>query len=174
MNEERTRRLLLLEPDPRFAKLVEGYLEARGWTVLWTEDGRQALARLQEIAPDAVLMELDLPHVDALELAHAIGQHPRSPPVVVCTRAPRVRSWSAITLAQLGLEAALCRPVRLSRIAEVLDLAVTTRAAPESVAARQTAPDTLGADVAASTAKAKAVAAAKRAALRPRRTARAR
>src|SRR5688500_5976915 len=106
MADQRPRRVLLLDPDERFAKLLESYLEGHGWQVTWMDDGRRALASLEEIAPDAVLMELELPHLDGFELAQALAQHRTAPPIVVCTRAPRVRSWTKQTLAELGIEAA--------------------------------------------------------------------
>jgi DNA-binding response OmpR family regulator len=137
MTERRTRRVLLIDPDPRFAKLLESYLEGHGWQVIWMNEGRRALASLLEVSPDAVLMELELPHVDAFELVEAIGQHPTSPPIVVCTRAPRVRSWTKKTLAELRISAALCRPVRLANIVEALDDVVESRQSLEVAARRR-------------------------------------
>jgi DNA-binding response OmpR family regulator len=161
MSERRPRRVLLLDPDERFAKLLESYLDGHGWQVTWMDDGRRALAQLEQVAPDAVLMELDLPHVDALELVEAFGKHRTSPPIVVCTRAPRVRSWTKKTLGELGIEAALCRPVRLANIAEALDDVVESRKSRE-VAAKHAAANGNGAGADAK-AKAAALAIAQRA-----------
>lgn len=137
-----TRKLLLVDPDARFARLLESWLEGEGWQVIWMSDGRQALSVLSSVAPDAVMTELDFPHVDAFELIEAIVRRPAAPPVIVCSRAPRVRSWTRRTLADLGVDHAICRPVRLATIAEALDDVVESRRSRELAARRAPAVTT--------------------------------
>ena len=97
---ERKRRVLLLDPDERFAKLLQSYLDGLGWQVIWMNDARRALATLEEHAPDAVLMELELPHLDGFELIEAFAEHRTSPPVT--TSALRSSSQGSATISNVA------------------------------------------------------------------------
>ncbi len=53
--------ILLVEDEPSLATLEMGILMARGYVVTLVENGELALNTLQEIVPDLVLLDLDLP-----------------------------------------------------------------------------------------------------------------
>ena len=53
--------ILLVEDDASLARLEAGILLARGYIVTLVENGELALNVLQEVVPDLVLLDLDLP-----------------------------------------------------------------------------------------------------------------
>src|SRR5690554_1039445 len=61
--------LLLVEDDPTVAEVVGGLLQREGHEVTHAAHGLAALAALGESAPDAALLDLDLPGLDGYALA---------------------------------------------------------------------------------------------------------
>jgi twitching motility two-component system response regulator PilG len=47
-------------------------LERRGYRVMLASDGMQALARLNEVKPDLVLLDIDMPQIDGYQLCKLI------------------------------------------------------------------------------------------------------
>jgi DNA-binding response OmpR family regulator len=64
--------LLMIEDDARLAGMVREYLGQSGFTVSHAGDGLGGLTRLQELAPDLVILDLMLPDIDGLEVCRRI------------------------------------------------------------------------------------------------------
>ncbi len=67
-----TSQLLMIEDDARLAGMVREYLGQSGFTVSHAGDGLGGLTRLQELAPDLVILDLMLPDIDGLEVCRRI------------------------------------------------------------------------------------------------------
>ncbi len=64
-------RLLLIEDDEMIAETVSAALRRRSYTVDWAQDGRAAELALGNGVYDLVLLDLNLPRCDSLDvLAH--------------------------------------------------------------------------------------------------------
>lgn len=57
--------ILLVEDDPFIAKAVCAALESEAHAVTWTPTGREGLAVIATGTPDAVLLDLGLPGMEA-------------------------------------------------------------------------------------------------------------
>jgi signal transduction histidine kinase/CheY-like chemotaxis protein/streptogramin lyase len=66
--------VLLVEDDAIVAAVIRGLLEGQGHRVRYAGNGLQALAELAQGSCDAVLLDLDLPGVDGLQVARLIRQ----------------------------------------------------------------------------------------------------
>ena len=75
--EARKRRVLVVEDDPKFARLVQEYLELAGFSVVLAPDGEAALMKAEEEPPDAVVLDLALPKRSGLEVCLALRGVPR-------------------------------------------------------------------------------------------------
>jgi DNA-binding response OmpR family regulator len=64
----RPSRVLVVEDEFSTARLMEFILTKHGYAVRVAADGAEALAVAQEFAPDAVLLDLQLPDVSGLEV----------------------------------------------------------------------------------------------------------
>jgi CheY-like chemotaxis protein len=51
-NSGEQKRLMLVDDDPNLILLVKDYLEFRGYNVITAENGRHALEKLEQEAPD--------------------------------------------------------------------------------------------------------------------------
>jgi CheY-like chemotaxis protein len=68
--------ILVVDDNPANLKLVRVLLTAEGYTVRTAADAGEALAVLQEFHPHLVLMDLQLPGMDGLELTRQLKAEP--------------------------------------------------------------------------------------------------
>ena len=77
--------VLVIEDDPAAQELLRVHLEGAGYGVVATASGRQALAWLTRMRPDAVILDIMLPDLDGWEILQRLKADPatRSVPVMV-------------------------------------------------------------------------------------------
>jgi DNA-binding NarL/FixJ family response regulator len=63
-------------------KLIE---EHTGWVCTEALNGRDAITRIQQLAPDILLIDLCMPVMDGLQAAHALGKLVPDLPILLCT-----------------------------------------------------------------------------------------
>jgi signal transduction histidine kinase/CheY-like chemotaxis protein len=80
-------RVLVVEDDAIQRDRVRMWLQPPQWLVSEAENGRVALDRLKEAAPDVIILDLMMPEMDGFQLVAALQEHPqwRRIPVVVVT-----------------------------------------------------------------------------------------
>ena len=78
---------VLVVDDSAIDRYVAGTLleEHSGWTAIFAEDGREALAFLKQEVPDLVLTDLQMPEINGLELTEAIRRDYPFVPVILMT-----------------------------------------------------------------------------------------
>ncbi len=66
--------ILYIEDNLDNRILVKRILEAEGYRVLEAEDGASGLRMVEEISPDLILIDINLPEVDGYEIASRMRQ----------------------------------------------------------------------------------------------------
>ncbi|HRQ64629.1 MAG TPA: two-component regulator propeller domain-containing protein [Xanthomonadaceae bacterium] len=117
---------LLVEDDPTVREVIAGLVEAFGFRVTAVEHGLAALAELAAGDIDLLLLDLDLPGIDGLELARAIrvqeresGRTPR--PMVAVTA--RSQPGDEADCLAAGMNAFLRKPLTGDMLAEAIERA---------------------------------------------------
>ncbi len=67
-------RLLIVEDEERLRASLKEYFERERFDVAVAADGDKALAALEEVRPDLIILDVQLPHLDGLEVCRAIRQ----------------------------------------------------------------------------------------------------
>jgi DNA-binding NarL/FixJ family response regulator len=82
------RRVLVVDDHPSFRRCATALLTAEGFEVVGeAEDGASALAAAAELAPELVLLDVQLPDIDGFEVARRLlAQDPELPIVLVSSR----------------------------------------------------------------------------------------
>jgi DNA-binding NarL/FixJ family response regulator len=76
--------VLVVDDHPSFRRSVRRLLQAAGFTVVdEAGDGASALAAVQGLRPDVVLLDVLLPDTTGFELAEALSAEPDAPLVVL-------------------------------------------------------------------------------------------
>ncbi|MCF8378339.1 MAG: response regulator transcription factor [Bacteroidales bacterium] len=64
--------ILLVEDDQNFGSVLKAYLEMNGFTVSWIDDGKDALKAFSASLYDICILDVMLPNIDGLTIAHNI------------------------------------------------------------------------------------------------------
>ena len=64
--------ILVVDDEPKIARLLRDYLERAGFGVSIAHDGREALMRARTERPDLVILDLGLPALDGLDVTRQL------------------------------------------------------------------------------------------------------
>ena len=107
-------RILIVEDDRALAQLLKDNLDFEGYTVDWAGDGREALAKVREQAPDLVLLDLMLPQLDGLEVCRQLAATDPRTPIIIITA--RQRQEDKIQGLELGADDYVTKPYALEEL----------------------------------------------------------
>jgi two-component system cell cycle response regulator DivK len=93
--------ILYIEDDFQNRVLVRRVLEASGYSIIEAEDGRIGLQMAQELVPDLILMDINLPEMDGYEVTARLKSSTRlaKTPIIAMTanvmKGDREKSFAA-------------------------------------------------------------------------------
>ncbi len=119
---QRALRVLLAEDNATNARIVRVLVERLGHAVDHVSDGRAALAAIERGAYDLALMDIQMPHVDGLEVTRAVrareAERGGHLPILAMT-ANAMKGDEELCLAA-GMDGYLSKPIGFARFQEVL------------------------------------------------------
>ena len=68
--------ILLVDDNQDNLNILRAYLESRGYTVAEATEGKDALAKVEQIRPEMVLLDVMMPGMDGWEVCRTIKNHP--------------------------------------------------------------------------------------------------
>jgi len=80
------KKILVVDDEPKIAQLVKDYLEQAGFGVVMAYDGMKALSFAKTQKPDAVILDLGLPHLDGLDFTREFRKLSNSPIIMLTAR----------------------------------------------------------------------------------------
>ena len=100
-------RVLVVEDEPKLAALLCDYLRAAGYQATVAEDGPAALQAFAAEPPAAVLLDLNLPGLDGMEVCRTIRQDSAVPILMLTARVDEI---DRIVGLEIGADDYLCKP----------------------------------------------------------------
>ncbi|MBO9707615.1 MAG: response regulator [Caulobacter sp.] len=85
----RRTRILVVEDDPIILDLITTRLDLAGYDTYFARDGMEGLARLRELRPSAMVLDINMPRLDGFGLLtkmNADATLPRTPTMVLTAR----------------------------------------------------------------------------------------
>jgi two-component system KDP operon response regulator KdpE len=80
------RRVLVVDDEPHLRHAIQLYLEDEGFLVLSARDGEEALRRLREQLPDAIVLDVQMPGMDGFETLQEIRKVSNAPVIMLTVR----------------------------------------------------------------------------------------
>lgn len=80
------KKILIVDDEPKIVKVLRAYLEQAGYQVITAADGHNALAIFQREKPDFIILDLNLPGIDGLEVCKTIRRQSNVPILMLTAR----------------------------------------------------------------------------------------
>ena len=90
LNTFTERLVLVAEDEPGIVGVLEAYLRRDGFRTCSAMDGVEAMRLFRELRPDAVLLDVNLPGMDGLDVLRAIRDEGQTPVIIVTALADDV------------------------------------------------------------------------------------
>lgn len=117
--------LVVADDDRSIRKIVRDRLIAAGHAVEVAEDGRTALALIERVEPDLLLLDLQMPELDGFAVLEALNQRPGSPLVIIITAHGSIEA--AVRAMKAGAHDFISKPFEAAHLEHVVARALTMR-----------------------------------------------
>jgi DNA-binding response OmpR family regulator len=78
-------RILVVDDEPHAVELLQEFLTAKGYEVLTAADGEEALQKVKEERPHAILLDVRMPGMDGLEVLKRVREIDHEVGVIMVT-----------------------------------------------------------------------------------------
>jgi two-component system response regulator BaeR len=107
MTDIASHRVLVVEDDRKISDLLLNYLRASGYEAEAAYDGREALRRIEQQAPDAVILDWMLPGLDGVGVCQAVRRFSDVPILMLTARIDEVDRLLGL---DTGADDYVCKP----------------------------------------------------------------
>lgn len=105
--------ILIVEDDVEIADLVTMYLEAADYKVKWFDDGIGAVEWVQENQPDLILLDLDLPVKQGLDVCKEVRLFSEIPIIMTTAKVEEVDRLIGL---DIGADDYVCKPYSIKEL----------------------------------------------------------
>lgn len=106
--------VLIVEDDESISEAVAFHLRKAGMAVTATPDGRAGLRALEAALPDALLLDLMLPHVDGWHILREVRA--RAPQVPILVMSARTGEHDRVEALSLGADDVIAKPFAMREL----------------------------------------------------------
>lgn len=99
--------ILVVDDEPKIVKLARDYLEQGGFRVVTANDGTTALAVARHERPDLIVLDLNLPGMDGLDICRSLRRE-SDVPIIMLTA--RVEETDRLIGLELGADDYITKP----------------------------------------------------------------
>ena len=129
-----TQKILVVDDEAEIVKLVRAYLERAGFAVVTASEGRQALAVFRHERPNLVVLDLNLPGMDGLDVCRALRRDSDIPIIMLTAR---IEETDRLIGLELGADDYIVKPFSprevVARVRTVLRRSEGTPIRPEVI-----------------------------------------
>jgi two-component system alkaline phosphatase synthesis response regulator PhoP len=101
------KRIMVVDDEPKVADLIRAYLEKDGYEVILAADGVTAVDKARKDKPDLIVLDLNLPEMDGIEVFRCVRTFSDLPVIMVTARDEEV---DKIVGLQLGADDYVTKP----------------------------------------------------------------
>jgi two-component system, OmpR family, response regulator BaeR len=99
--------IVIVEDDAALADMLANYMQAHGFAPHVIGDGALALAAVERIQPEAVLLDVVLPNVDGIEICAQLRRVSAAPIIIISARVDEI---DRIVGLEIGADDYVCKP----------------------------------------------------------------
>jgi two-component system, OmpR family, KDP operon response regulator KdpE len=107
LQESNARQILIVEDDADTAEMVSTLLESFGYDTVCVDGGSTALSEIQNLSPDLVLLDLQLPDINGMEVLRQVREHSFLPMIIL---SGYTQEREKVTALEAGADDYLAKP----------------------------------------------------------------
>lgn len=111
-------KVLVVDDDPHLRILLRQMLEYRNFTVVEAEDGLDALARVEEVIPDVVVLDVMMPRMDGITVCKKLRERPETADLPIVILSGKVQDTAVAEGMAAGANKYLKKPIPLAELVE--------------------------------------------------------
>jgi len=128
----RTAQILMVDDHPGNLKLLSFILKKLGHEVRVAVDAVQALSVLEEFRPELILMDLQLPGMDGLELTRRLKANPVHREIVIVAVTASAMKGDEQRAKEAGCDGYITKPIDTRQLPELVDRFLAHHVRPNS------------------------------------------
>jgi CheY-like chemotaxis protein len=109
--------ILVVDDNADNVEILGSFLESAGYDVVRANDGKSALARVEECGPELVLLDVVMPDMDGWRVCRAIKRHPEHGSIRVIMVTAKGEYEDKFEGMRSGADDYLVKPVDLADLA---------------------------------------------------------
>jgi DNA-binding response OmpR family regulator len=108
-------KILVAEDEPMLLKTIELKLKKDGYDVITTQDGREALTKIDELNPDLVISDIMMPYASGLEITALLKKKEgKSIPIIILSAMEQEKV--VMEAFELGADDYITKPFSLNEL----------------------------------------------------------
>jgi chemosensory pili system protein ChpA (sensor histidine kinase/response regulator) len=118
--ERTTRTVMVVDDSVTVRKVTSRLLERHGFEVVLAKDGLDAITKLEDIRPDIMLLDIEMPRMDGFEVASLVRHNPNLiglPIIMITSRTGEKHRERAF---QIGVNAYMGKPFQEQQLLETI------------------------------------------------------
>ena len=108
--------ILLAEDNPANVFMMSNYLEAKGYRLIFANNGREAIALAQTEKPDLILMDIQMPVMNGFEATQQIRLDPNLVNVPIIALTALAMEGDRDRCLEAGVNEYISKPVKLKQL----------------------------------------------------------
>lgn len=122
-------RILFVDDEGQIRKLLQTYLERRGYRVTIATDGYEALLAIKRETPDLVITDVNMPNMNGLELTRRLRSEHKTARVPIIMLSARKAADDVLTGYAQGADEYVPKPVEMSLLSAKVEVLLRRAAA---------------------------------------------
>jgi len=117
----RTMKVMIVDDSVTVRKVTSRLMERQGWEVLTAKDGVDAVNQLQDVYPDMVLLDIEMPRMDGFEVLRTVRRDPRLAKLPIIMITSRTGEKHQRQAKELGVNGFLGKPFQEAGLMSTID-----------------------------------------------------
>ncbi|MCH7504636.1 response regulator transcription factor [PVC group bacterium] len=116
---EQKKKILIVDDEPEFAKLIKTRLTSEGYLVDTAKDGQQGLDKVKA-CPDLVILDVMMPNLGGIEFAKIIKESPQTAKIPIIFLTAKEDEQTRIDGIRSGADYFLTKPFDSAELLEII------------------------------------------------------
>ena len=114
------KRILIVDDEPRYLRLLEANLKTEGYTVVTAADGEEALTKAASLHPDVILLDIVLPKKNGFQVCRQLKTAPDTKDIKVVLVSSKSQDTDRFWGLRQGADEYLTKPYRMEELVELV------------------------------------------------------